>query len=1057
MELSSRLSPRTTIYGVVIVLTGLALLLSGLMALYSYREYQTTHLAQKATEAGLLIQRANYYYAMERGFTAASIASRSNIPTPSPTTLRGLRGVADQAVEQALALVGTLRSKAARHPLLGNSLREFTHAHDALLQARAAAKAVTTGGPPPLTPSRWIEIATLHIRRAAQLRNAVSASITAVPVDLRSYWVLDSWIWQLGEFAGRERAVLAAFIAAEQPIDSGALTSLGAYRRVVDSHLAQITALLADGTLDSRLRDGLKAITQNFGTRFEKVREDIYRAAPTGEYPMNAASWLNLSTAAINSMLHASETIGNMINEELAAELNRNRLRLVLSVVAVGAALALATLGFLGVASGARRLEEARESAENHLHETRQEAAARRQAESALRNLVEKNPVGALVVDDERHVLFANGSAQEMLGTDLAGLRAAPPKLPLLVGVKTEHAIQRPGRSGGVAELTVTDTEWDDCHAYLVMLRDITDAKLAELSLQHLSRHDPLTGLPNHTLFMDRLEQALIRARRFVQALRIVVIDIDRFRFTNETLGHAIGDRLLRTSAERLRAAVRETDTVARIGSDQFAVLLENLADGEAAQVVLDKIAATFKATFQLLEKEVQCTASIGFSDFPRDTGDAETLVRYADIALQSAKQSGGNTVRSFSADLHAKAASRPQLQQALAGAIARDELSLHYQPRIDLPSGQVIGMEALLRWHHPELGFVSPAEFIPIAEESGLIVSIGDWVLHTACTQTRAWHRAGLPMVTVSVNLSALQLAQYDIVDNIAQTLDNAELPPHHLELEITESALIHNAESAADKLNRLRDLGVHCSIDDFGTGYSSLSYLRQLPIHALKVDQSFIHKVSQDTGNAAITTAVISMARDLNLRVVAEGVETEEDAAYLRQLGCNEVQGYYFARPLPTDEFAAYLAQPSAPPIGDPARDQEHRTLLIIDDDIDVVRALVRLLRNDGYNILTATEPEEAFKQLARHRTGLIISDLRMPRMSGVEFLKRCRQLHPQSARMILSGADDREAVMASINEVGIDKYLTKPWDDTKLRYAIRAALNPSPDETYGAGGSR
>lgn len=1044
MGVMSKLKPRTAIYSAVIVLTVLALALPSLMALHTYREYQSVRMGRMAVEAGLLIQSANHYYAMERGFTAALIASDAAAADGFRDILPKLGFKADTAMQQAQALASALLAESGDYPLLHQSLAELRRAYAALEEARSLASPSVDSTAAPLTPLQWIGIATRHIRRAAQLRNSVSAYITSVPVTVRSYWVLDSWISEMGEHAGRERALLAAFIAARKSVDTNTLALLEGYRGVVDSHLQQIAELLKQESLDPRIQDSLKEIETNFGVRFQSIREEIYRSAALGHFSINAASWLNLSTAAINSMVKTSGTIGEIIQDQLALEIRNYRLRLTMVIAAVFTAMLLAALGIVGTASGARRLETAREAAVNHLLEVEREAEARHKAESALRTLVEKNPVGTLVVDRERRILFANPAALEMLGADFDQLQADPPKLPLLVGVRTEHAIQRTGRSGGIAELTVTDTEWEESHAYLIMLRDMTDAKLAELALQHVSRHDPLTGLPNHTLFMDRLEQALIRARRFAQALRVVIVDFDRFRFINETLGHAIGDRLLRNGAERIRTAVRETDSVARIGSDQFAILLENLSDSDGAEIVLRKIAHSFDGSHEILGQQVRCTVSIGFSDFPSDAGDAETLVRYADIALQSAKQSGGNTSRPFSAELHARAASRPRLEQALAGAVARNELSLHYQPRIDLRTGRVTGMEALVRWQHPELGAVSPAEFIPIAEDSGLIIAIGDWVLHTACTQALAWQYAGLPAVTVSVNLSALQLAQYDIADTIAEVLRETGLPPHCLELEITESALIHNAESAADKLTRLRELGVRCSIDDFGTGYSSLSYLRQLPIHALKVDRSFIHKVSRDPGNAAITTAIISMAHDLGLHVVAEGVESEEDAAYLRQRDCDEVQGHYFARPLPAPEFAAYLAQPPAFGVIDLASSEAHRTLLILDDDRNVLNALIQLLRNEGYNILTATDPDQAFKLLARHRTGLIISDLRMPRMSGIEFLKRCRQLHPEAARIILSAADDREAVMASINEVAVYKFINKPWNDAALRNAVRDAFS-------------
>ncbi len=438
---------------------------------------------------------------------------------------------------------------------------------------------------------------------------------------------------------------------------------------------------------------------------------------------------------------------------------------------------------------------------------------------------------------------------------------------------------------------------------------DITDRLRAERRIEFLAYHDALTGLPNRLLMQDRFEQASAQAQRSNARVALLFLDLDGFKSINDTLGHQIGDALLKAIAERLRGCVRETDTISRQGGDEFLIVLRDLPDADVPACIMLKIIESLQLPCVVEGHEIATTVSVGAALFPDDGRDFETLLRKADMAMYRAKEAGRNTYRFFDEAMNAEVVDHLQLQAGLRRALERQEFVLHYQPQIELESGEVIGLEALLRWQHPELGMVEPGRFIPVAEESGLIVPIGQWVLNEACRQAMAWQQAGLPPLTMAVNFSAVQFKRGDVEQSIAQALQSSGLPPALLELELTESILIQNADDALARLQRLKQLGVQLSIDDFGTGYSSLAYLKRFDIDRLKIDRSFVRDLATDPDDAAIVRAIIQMARSLNLRTIAEGVETDEMLARLSAFGCNEVQGYLFSHPMPADEAAAYL----------------------------------------------------------------------------------------------------------------------------------------------------
>ena len=429
--------------------------------------------------------------------------------------------------------------------------------------------------------------------------------------------------------------------------------------------------------------------------------------------------------------------------------------------------------------------------------------------------------------------------------------------------------------------------------------RDITERTRAEERVQYLANYDVLTGLPNRFLMQDRLTQVIANAHRNRLRVALMHIDLDRFKVVNETLGHYVGDALLKQAAERIRKAIRDADTVARVGGDEFTLVFPNVTSlqnlSAAAEVVLDELARAFPGDGQ----DLFVSASVGISLYPDDAGSVDELIKHADGAMSSAKHLGRNNFQFYTAGMNQEVQDRMQIEAGLRTAIQGNELSLLYQPKIDLATRRIFGAEALLRWNHPKLGMISPSRFVPVAEEAGLVGQIGEWVLNTACRQIREWQDAGHSL-QVAVNVSARQFQDYDVAELVMDIMRDTGALAQNLEIELTESAVMSDAEASIVTLERLAALGVQIAIDDFGTGYSSLSYLKRLPLDLLKIDQSFVRDISSDPNDAAIVRAIITLARSLGIMVIAEGVENEAQLAFLNAYGCQYAQGYLFGRPL-------------------------------------------------------------------------------------------------------------------------------------------------------------
>ncbi|MGO4467734.1 putative bifunctional diguanylate cyclase/phosphodiesterase, partial [Pseudoduganella sp. RAF53_2] len=555
-----------------------------------------------------------------------------------------------------------------------------------------------------------------------------------------------------------------------------------------------------------------------------------------------------------------------------------------------------------------------------------------------LRERAIESSTSAIVVTEAREgnpTVYVNPAFERTTGYSAADIMGKSPRL--LYGTDLDqhgvseirnaiqehrdgHAVMRCYRKDGtmfwndVTLSPVRDEEGRVTH-FVSIQHDITAMKAYESELHHQATHDALTGLPNRVLLHDRLLQTIQHAARKGHELWLVSIDLDRFKFTNSRLGHKGGDRLLQVVAARLRAAVRPLDTVARLGGDEFALLLlaEHGAHAPRAdqlQRVLDKLAEPL--VLDGVELFLSCSA--GIAVYPADSDDPHVLAERADIAMYRAKEMGGNNYQFYTAAMNEQLGERLRIESALRTALERREFELHYQPQVDTESGRIVGMEALIRWRHPEMGMVAPNRFIPLAEETGLILPVGSWVLRTACEQLRQWQCEGRENLRMAVNVSARQVAEPDFVQSVAAVLAETGLSPHCLELELTESTVMNDVEHAISVMHQLKKLGVKLAIDDFGTGYSSLAHLKRFEIDVLKIDQTFVRDLTVDPDDAAIVTTIIALAENLDLEVISEGVETEEQIAFLRQHGCQQMQGYFFSRPVPASAFITVLEENEA-----------------------------------------------------------------------------------------------------------------------------------------------
>ena len=715
---------------------------------------------------------------------------------------------------------------------------------------------------------------------------------------------------------------------------------------------------------------------------------------------------------------------------------------------------------------------------EKNQNEQMRAALALEEQKEFAENLMLNSAVPAFVINTDRKVVIWNRAceeltgvkAEEMLGSDEAWKAFYSTKTPVLAEIVIDGTpeimpdyYQELGKSSFIPEGLQAEGWYDNLNgidrylafnaapirnsrgellAVIETFEDVTERKCYEKQLEYQASHDSLTLLPNRNVLIDRIHQALLMSQRNSHHVAVFFVDLDNFKFINDSLGHDIGDELLKIAAERLVGCVRAGDTVTRQGGDEFVIMISDLDVANVADRIAGSIREAVSQPFRINSHELVVTCSIGISISSRDGDDPQTLIKNADLALYLAKEQGRNRVRFYTSEMNARSLSRMTMEKHLRRALEQNELFICYQPKVSLRSGVITGMEALLRWQSPELGLVSPITFIPLAEETGLIESIGEWVLETSCKQNREWQDAGLPAIPVAVNLSAYQFRQKNLARVVERILLESGLEPRYLELEITESLVMQNLDRVTNILNELKTLGTALSMDDFGTGYSSLSYLKRFPFNKLKIDQMFVRDITSEPDSAAIVKTIIAMAHNLRLKVIAEGVETAGQLNYLRTHNCDEIQGYLFSKPIVADDFRNLLIENRMLAFGDQPSESLRHNILVVDDEENVLNSLQRMLDLEGYRVLTASSVAEGFDLLATRSIDVVISDLRMPVMDGNEFLERVKLIYPDVVRMILTGYPDLHAVTDAINRGTIFKFLVKPWEDKVLLTHVEEA---------------
>lgn len=544
-----------------------------------------------------------------------------------------------------------------------------------------------------------------------------------------------------------------------------------------------------------------------------------------------------------------------------------------------------------------------------------------------LEQLVESIPDGVVLLNANRQIVLVNPSGRTYLNL-LTDAQTGEP-LMHLGGQAIERLLVPPAEPGNVYELVVnTPTRYifevaaraiahgPETGGWVLILHNITEQRRIAERIQHMALYDPLTDLPNRMLFRDRLQVGIAHAMRTQSSIALLFLDLDRFKAINDSLGHAFGDRLLQTVAKRLLGCVRQSDTVARLGGDEFTVILSNLQSGQDTIVVVENILRKLAQPFQIDGHEVYTSASVGVAIYPTDTDNAENLIKHADAAMYCAKEKGRNTYAFYTTEMYKYAIDRLALENDLRRALEREELILHYQPQVDLHTGALLGLECLVRWQHPTMGLLYPAQFLWVAEDTGLMPLVSAMVFRMACIQHYVWKQSGIRGIRIAVNISPRHLVRTDIVREVAEVLEQTGVEPHYLELELTEDGIMRDAEAAAATLHKLKALGVRIAVDDFGTGYSSLSYLKRFPINTLKIDQSFVRDVPNDSDSRAIVRTIIAMAHNLKLDVIAEGVEHGDQASFLLDHGCTAAQGYLYSVALSASEIEVYLRKMITPP---------------------------------------------------------------------------------------------------------------------------------------------
>ena len=1015
-------------------LCAIALAALGWGGVQAWRQLDTASWLSQTNRVAEHAMRLGAAAALERGHTAILLGAAAAPSSDSLEELRRRRAAVERDYRKLIEGAGALL-RLADSPRLRSPRDQLSRHWSRISQRREAVDRwlTTRGGEPP----EWFDSASRFIEAVGALRRAALTPIDPTGHAFRDSLLLKEAFHTVAEYAGRERGTLAGAIAEKRPLEARELEQLRHYRGIVEHALAMI-----DGELDQADGRGTataarQRLSERFLGDYERLRQAVYGASATGTpYPLDAERWFSEATRAIDALLALSTAAGDRVAHSIET-LRRDALRTAATMaLSIALTLALFTAAFFTsyrrILLPLNRLERAADAIAGgdlerpvqvtardefgRLGETFERMRGNLLSDMAeLRKLsqaLDQSVSAVIITDAEGTVEYVNPQftrttgyrAEEIVGAK-AG-RCGSGRTPrskyrelwatIQAGEVWQDELLNRRKDGElywdqVAISPVRGEDGEITH-FVSIQHDVTERKRMEERLHYVAYHDELTELPNRTLLADRFDQALERTRRTDQAMALLILDLDRFKLVNDSLGHSVGDQLLVTIAERLRGCARASDTVARYGGDEFVLLLPELDSPQGATDVALRILESVAQPMSMEGRELRPTASIGIAVWPQDGRDLETLLRNADAAMFRAKELGRNQLRFYTAELNGEAAGRLDLEHALRDAVEHEAFELHYQPQVDLTNGRLTGVEALIRWHRPGVGWVSPAEFIPLTEETGLIIPIGRWVLDRACAQLAAWRDQGRGQITMAVNVSPRQLERGDFPSTVAEALRRHDLPPKQLELELTEGAVMNNPDQALATLAVLKELGVQLALDDFGTGYSSLTYLHRFPFDKLKIDRAFVRNITREPSEAAIALTIGAMARSLRLRLIAEGVESEGQACYLRRHGCDQVQGYFYSAPLPGEEVTRLLSDEPFEPVGCRI-DEQRPTVLWVGGETQ--QSLLReALDGTPVQLCSATSSDEGFDLLAIHQVQLL---LHSTSPEDNHFLSRVAQLYP------------------------------------------------------------
>ncbi|TVO70968.1 putative bifunctional diguanylate cyclase/phosphodiesterase [Sedimenticola selenatireducens] len=917
--LKKRTNDSYRIITATIVLMALALLFFAIQSTWrAWDDFYASAARAEASQAVVQLMDASNIRAKERGYTLA-LLSGPVAPSDIGQKLEhiyALRQQGDIKFDRAVLLASQLVKKFPENFILRMGLQHVEEVSELKRSARERADKRILGEGGSFPPGEWFDSLTETINHEQHFRNFLSTAMIEAPVKNGAYWTIRNWVWLLSEYAGRERALLARHILTQAPLTESSRYELNQFHSVVEEHIGHIRRIRHEAGIDKRLLDAIEQMDKAISGEYAVARQELYANSLTASYTITGDQWLAIATQAIDSILNVSQVCSLIIEENVAQEKHFKSAMVILFSLMIIVFVFMVKGAISRVTETTRALIEEKKKAELSANKLEEEIAERNVLEKNLLNaqqnflsLVMLNPTGMIILDTNDRCLFSNPAAQVMLDLEEDGVVTNKRLTSVPYSGRTELDVHCEANLWGIAEAHITETSWNGYPSKLILLHDITTRKTVENEIKHMAYHDGLTGLANRTLFKDRLDQAIKRAKRKETLIVILFIDIDKFKVINDSLGHAVGDELLCKVSGKLLCCVRTDDTVGRMGGDEFTVLIEDVTSPQDADVIVEKIQRELTTTYVINGHVIHLSVSIGTCIFPQDATDTDRLIQLADTAMFHAKESGRGEVRAFRPEMGERFNRRLRLESRLHRAADKKEFFVYYQPQVDLVTKRIIGAEALLRWEDQEFGMISPVEFIPVLEDIGLISNVGKWVLEEVCTQNKLWQERNLTPIPISVNLSPLQIVLQTLEEDVYSVLQKTGLESKYLELEITETALMKSPEACALILQQLVAMGVRISIDDFGTGYSSLSYLKKLPITKLKVDRSFVMEIPDNISDMSITTAIIGLGQSLNLDVIAEGVETLEQINFLRERGCREVQGFYFSQPLPVHQFEELL----------------------------------------------------------------------------------------------------------------------------------------------------